>query len=116
MSTRSRKNTIRKRKKADRKRLNKMGRAVFYPLYPFYPLYLDYHHPRMTPMQISIVHEDGTENEFEIPICCPDCSRGRGWSEMQHTKIYGAATNGETIKVPDYVHNEEQFIQYVKSL
>jgi hypothetical protein len=82
------------------------------------PIYLHQtHFTRTTPMQISVIYEDGTENEFEIILCCYECHvNSYGWNQNQFNKVNELATKGEIIKVPNSVVNEEQFIKFVKTL
>lgn len=66
-------------------------------------------------MNISVVQEDGTENEFELEMCCPDCAtRLYGWTTAQFNKI--STLGKEPLKVPDNIITTEQFKQFVKSL
>lgn len=68
-------------------------------------------------MNIPIIHEDETENEFEVELCCSTCAQQAYlWKLEQFNKVYKAATNSEPIKVPDNVNSEKQFIEFVKSL
>jgi hypothetical protein len=68
-------------------------------------------------MNIPIIHENETENEFEVELCCPTCATQIYlWTLKQYDKVCQAAKNGEPIKVPDNVNSEKQFIEFVKSL
>lgn len=68
-------------------------------------------------MNIPVVHDDGTENEFEVELCCIDCAaKTYGWSPTQFGSIHKKAIDGESIKVPDGVNSEQKFIAFVKTL
>jgi hypothetical protein len=65
-------------------------------------------------MNIAVVQEDGTENEFELEMCCADCAyRLYGWSGAQFEKV---SKLEEPMKVPDNITTTEQFKQFVKTL
>lgn len=65
-------------------------------------------------MNIAVIQEDGTENEFELEMCCPDCaSRTYGWTSAQFERISKLT---EPMKVPDNIRTEEEFKQFVKTL
>lgn len=65
-------------------------------------------------MNIAVVQEDGTENEFELEMCCATCAtRIYGWTAHQFNKIYEM---NESIKIPDNITTAEEFKQFVKTL
>jgi hypothetical protein len=68
-------------------------------------------------MNIPVIHENETENEFEVELCCPACAtKTYGWLPNQFNKIYDSAIKGESIKVPDNVNSEKEFIAFVKTI
>lgn len=68
-------------------------------------------------MNIPVVHESGTENEFEVELCCVDCAaKSYGWSSAQFCSVHKKAIDGESIQVPDSVNSEQKFIAFVKTL
>lgn len=67
-------------------------------------------------MIISTIQEDGTENEFEISVCCETCSKLKyGWNLRQHTIIKENIKN-EQFKIPNNISTKQQFLNFVKSL
>jgi|ERR1700722_1779485 len=67
-----------------------------------------------TTMNIPVVQEDGTENEFELEMCCVECvARLYGWSATQFDKI---SKMSEPVKVPDNITTAEEFKQFIKTL
>ncbi len=67
-------------------------------------------------MNISVIHEDETENEIELELCCAMCSSAYGWSSAQFDKIWAAASKSLPIKIPSSVDSVEKFKQFVKTL
>lgn len=67
-------------------------------------------------MDISITYDDGSENEFDLPLCCEDCSRNtHGFSNAQYTKVKEITDNGTTLKVPDDITTLDKLIAFIKS-
>jgi hypothetical protein len=65
-------------------------------------------------MNIAVVQEDGTENEFELEMCCAECAtRIYGWTANQFNKILQM---NDPVKIPDNITTAEQFRQFVKTL
>ena len=65
-------------------------------------------------MEISVIHEDGTENEFEIVLCCKDCAaKDYGWSVAQFDRIISST---EPIHVPNSIKSVFDFQKFVKNL
>jgi hypothetical protein len=65
-------------------------------------------------MNIPVIQEDGTENEFEIEMCCAMCANTNyGWSVEQFCKVYERADKGEAITVPNDVSSEDKFKLFV---
>ena len=65
-------------------------------------------------MNIAVLHEDGTENEFEIEMCCDLCANtSYKWNAYQFNKVLDKSGKGEPIKVPDNVDSEKKFIEFV---
>lgn len=68
-------------------------------------------------MNISIVHEDGSENEFEIDLCCDACAlKDYGWSNAQFVKVIQSVDKGEPLKISDSIDSEVKFKEFVKTL
>lgn len=68
-------------------------------------------------MNVPVVYEDETENEFDVELCCIECSaKTYGWSAEQFTKVLENVDKGVAIKVPDSVDSETKFQVFVKSL
>ena len=68
-------------------------------------------------MNIAVVHEDGTENEFDVELCCDGCAqKAYGWTKEQFSFVYSKADKGEALQIPNRVDSEVKFKQYVKSL
>lgn len=68
-------------------------------------------------MNIAVVHDDGTENEFEVELCCVECAaKSYGWSSAQFCSIHKKAIDGDSIKIPDSVDSDKKFIAFVKGL
>jgi len=68
-------------------------------------------------MNIPVIHEDETENEFDIEMCCEACaSKNYGWTGTQYTEVYQKAEKGEPIQIPDDVTDETKFRAFVKTL
>lgn len=65
-------------------------------------------------MDISAVHDDGTEVEFEINICCVSCAQSYGWSADQFDKIYKKIQAGQ-LQVPASIKSNDDFIRFVKN-
>lgn len=68
-------------------------------------------------MNISVIQEDGTENEFEVAICCVDCaSIELGWRNDQYNFIIKKVNNNESINVPNHIDSLIKFKNYIKTL
>lgn len=67
-------------------------------------------------MNISVVHEDGTENEFDIELCCVECAaKSYKWNDAQFMKIWNNVQANTAIQVPDHIDSETKFIEFVKT-
>ena len=68
-------------------------------------------------MNIPVVYEDETENEFDIELCCVECAtKTYGWSSAQFTKVSDSIKNNIAIKIPDHIDSETKFKDFVKNL
>ena len=68
-------------------------------------------------MNVPVVYEDETENEFDIELCCAECAtQAYGWSAAQFTRILESVNKGFAIQVPDSIDSENRFKDFVKSL
>jgi len=68
-------------------------------------------------MNVPVVYEDETENEFDVELCCAECSaKTYGWSSGQFSKVSDSIKNGIAIKIPDHVDSENKFKDFVKTL
>lgn len=68
-------------------------------------------------MNFSVIHEDETENEFEIEVCCEVCSLQKyGWSTAIHNKLMEMVRSNQPIKTPASVDSDEKFKAFVKTL
>jgi hypothetical protein len=68
-------------------------------------------------MNIPVVYDDETENEFDIELCCDNCAlNSYGWTSAQFYKVLEHADKGIPIKVPNNVGSETQLKAFVKSL
>ena len=66
---------------------------------------------------ISIIHEDETENEFEIDICCEDCAKSDyGWNKEQYDLFCSRVHHTQPFRVPDSIQSDKQLIAYVQTL
>lgn len=68
-------------------------------------------------MNIPVIQEDGTENEFEVELCCLDCARrDLGWSLEQYSFVLEKANNNKSINIPNNIDSILKFRNYVKTL
>jgi len=68
-------------------------------------------------MNIPVVYEDETENEFDLELCCGECAtKDYGWTTAQFAVIWDKVQKGEAIKLPDDVISEVKFKEFVKTL
>ena len=67
-------------------------------------------------MIISVIHNDGAENEFELGICCGDCSFiNWGWSHKQFNKFIEITKSCEPFVVPTSIDSSLAFREYIKN-
>lgn len=67
-------------------------------------------------MNIPVVQEDGTENEFELDICCDNCAyKEYQWQPAQFIAAVNAITNGSPIKVPNSIDSVEKFKEFIRA-
>lgn len=75
------------------------------------------HITKLNIMEIPAINEEDEEMSFDLNICCCQCSSASFvWNEAQHNKIVSSAKNGDILKVPKSVDNEDKFIAYIRSL
>lgn len=68
-------------------------------------------------MNIAVIHEDETENEFEVELCCSACAvNNYRWSDNQYNKVCDAAHGKLILTVPNNINTEAGFIEFVRSL
>lgn len=64
---------------------------------------------------ISILHEDETENEFDVELCCETCaSRYYGWTANQFNKVMCMTSGKEEIRIPSFVKDAREFKIYIR--
>lgn len=67
-------------------------------------------------MDISIVYDDGSENEFDLPLCCASCSSSKyGFSAAQHDKVRAIIDKGTALKVPDDTTTLQKLVAFIKT-
>jgi hypothetical protein len=66
-------------------------------------------------MNISVVYSDGTENEFEIELCCYKCSRSK-YNITKHQHDFLLKNRNSKIEVPDSVHSEGRFVNFISKI
>jgi len=67
-------------------------------------------------MDISLIYEDGSENEIEITLCCIDCAYLKyGWNKRIFDRIFSAASKHQPITVPSHIRNNQDFILFMKN-
>lgn len=68
-------------------------------------------------MNIAVVYEDDTENEFEIEICCASCAmNSHAWTMAQFDFVCKKMNENQAIKIPSSVISEKEFIQFVRTI
>lgn len=68
-------------------------------------------------MDISVLYEDETEGEFDLNICCPECSALHwNWSRPTYEKVISMIKNNLSLKIPNHIITEQHFIDYLKNI
>ncbi len=110
----------RKRGRAKEQRLREAAGCVILErkqtrIEPFSGNWLCWHGMKGKKMNIPIVYDDETENEFDIELCCVECAKNNyGWSGDQFQRVLDSAEKGTPLKVPNRVKSEAALREFVK--
>lgn len=76
----------------------------------------DFHIGVSRKMIVSVIHDDGTENEFELELCCIECAAAAyKWTPDQYLNILNNYRNKTFENVPTDVNSSGRFIDFVRS-
>lgn len=68
-------------------------------------------------MNIPVIHDDGTENEFEIDLCCKNCVYNKyKWNNNTYDYIRAVASRGNPIKLSSDINSEQKFIEHISKI
>lgn len=68
-------------------------------------------------MNIPVIYDDETENEFDIELCCASCAKkAYGWDEAKFKSVCDNVSNGIAIKLPNSIDSDGKFKEFVKTL
>lgn len=94
------------------KKYEPIGRFYWPPPPP--PVYRPYHFGAKITMQVSVIYEDETENEFDVAICCVDCARTQyGLNDESYQRLLSRVQDSEAVKLPAHIQDAKALVEFL---